>query len=91
MIRRDDPGIPPGQLGFGAALTVLDHNGDMRADITVGSSGQRIPGGPPFGRDDPRFATLLGTGRRDASTTVISADASTLRLNPGDVSLVVGR
>jgi hypothetical protein len=39
VLDRHTPGMPRTGTGFGYAIALLDHNGDGRLDLTVGSAG----------------------------------------------------
>ncbi len=54
---QDTPGVPGGSEsgdGFGGAVTLLDRDGDGRADLTIGAPGEDDDGG--------RVTTLLAAG-----------------------------
>jgi hypothetical protein len=64
---QDTPGVPGGSEGgdgFGAAVTLVDRDGDGRADLTIGAPGEDDDGG--------RVTTLLAAGSGSGFTTVES-------------------
>lgn len=74
--RQDTPGIPgasePGDA-FGSAVTLLDHNGDGRLDLTVGALGENSSGaittlpsqGTEFATKRAKMVTLRSLGHAE--------------------------
>lgn len=73
---QDTPGVPGGSEagdGFGGAVTLLDRNGDGRADLTIGAPGEDDEGG--------RVTTLLAAGSGFTTTGSRAYGLSTIDVN----------